>query len=83
MCSLMLIRRKNGSGKSIPAIGIHVMPKQMRRYANWKSVNNMMYLNGTDSTNEAWNSSRTLPRKNSSYDMVFADVHLFQNRVCI
>lgn len=56
----MLIRRKKGNGNKIPAIGIHVTPKQIRKYTSWRSVNVAMYLNGTDSTNEAWTSSRTL-----------------------
>lgn len=49
----MLMRIKNGKGNNIPAIGIHVTPKQRSKYTNWKSVNVAMYLNGTDSTNEA------------------------------
>lgn len=49
----MLMRRKNGKGNSIPAIGIHVTPKHTRKYTNWNMVNIAMYLNGTDSTNEA------------------------------
>lgn len=49
----MLTRRKNGNGNKIPAIGIHVTPKQTRKYTIWKSVNVAMHLNGTDSTNEA------------------------------
>lgn len=47
------MRRKNGKGNKIPAIGIHVIPKQTRKYTNWKIVNMAMYLNGTDSTKEA------------------------------
>lgn len=49
----MLMRTKNGKGNKIPAIGIHVTPKQNRKYTNWKIVNVAMYLNGTDSTKEA------------------------------
>lgn len=49
----MLKRMKNGNGNNIPAIGIHVTPKQTRKYTNWKIVNVAMNLNGTDSTNEA------------------------------
>ena len=49
----MLMRRKNGKGNNIPAIGIHVTPKHNRKYTNWKSVNIAMYLYGTNSTNEA------------------------------
>lgn len=47
------MRKKNGSGNNIPAIGIHVTPKQIKRYTTWKIVNIAMYLKGTDSTNEA------------------------------
>lgn len=50
---LMLVRRKNGKGNSIPAIGIHVIPKHRRKYTHWKSVKMSMYLNGTVSTKEA------------------------------
>lgn len=49
----MLTRRKNGKGNNMPATGIHVIPKQITRYMNWKSVNAAMLLKGTVSTNEA------------------------------
>lgn len=52
----------NGNGNKIPTMGIHVTPKQNRKYINWNSVNVMIYLNGTDSTNEAWFPSKTLPK---------------------
>lgn len=47
------MRRKNGKGNKMPATGIHVTPKQTKKYTSWKSVNMAMYLNGTDSTKEA------------------------------
>ena len=49
----MLIRRKNGKGKSIPAIGIQVIPKQISKYTNWNIVNAAMHLKGTDSMYDA------------------------------
>lgn len=49
----MGMRMKNGNGNNIPAIGIHVTPKQSRRYRNWKIVKTAMDLKGTDSTKEA------------------------------
>jgi hypothetical protein len=61
----MLISRKNGKGNNIPATGIHVTPKQMRRYANWKSVNIEICLKGTFSTNEAWGASNILLEEDS------------------
>ena len=57
---LMPMRMKNGKGKRIPAIGIHVTPKHNMKYANWKRVNMVIDLNGTMSTNEAWTPSFTL-----------------------
>lgn len=59
-CCLMVMRRKNGNGNSIPAIGIHVTPKHTSRYTIWKMVNAAICLKGTDSTKEAWVPSRTL-----------------------
>jgi len=50
---LNVISKKNGKGNNIPAIGIHVTPKQTKKYTHWKSVNNTIYLNGTDSTKVA------------------------------
>lgn len=49
----MLMRRKNGKGKRMPAIGIQVTPKTRSKYRNWKVVKIAMYLNGTDSTKDA------------------------------
>lgn len=63
MCSLMDIIKKNGKGNSIPAIGIHVTPKQIKRYTNWKAVKAAIYLNGTSSTNEAWRLCKTLQKE--------------------
>lgn len=75
---LMLMRRKNGKGNKIPAIGIHVTPKHTRKYTSWKSVNIAMDLNGTNSTNEAWTPSNTLPKvlhrqygKLNLYELIF------------
>lgn len=60
---------KNGSGNNIPATGIHVTPKQTKKYTSWKSVKVAMYLNGTDSTYEAWAPSRTLPKTNATKEL--------------
>lgn len=49
----MIISMKKGSGKRIPAIGIHVTPKHSMRYANWKRVNTAISLKGTNSTKDA------------------------------
>lgn len=49
----MGMRRKNGNGNNIPAMGIHVTPKQRSRYMNWKIVKAAINLKGTDSTKEA------------------------------
>lgn len=58
----MIIRRKNGNGNRIPAIGIHVTPKHSRRYTNWSIVKIAICLKGTDSTKDAWTPSKTLPK---------------------
>jgi hypothetical protein len=58
----MLMSRKNGKGNNIPATGIHVTPKQTKRYNNWKRVNVAIFLYGTDSTKEACAPSKTLPK---------------------
>lgn len=50
MCCRMLMRRKNGKGKRIPAIGIQVIPKQINKYTAWNIVKVAMYLKGTVST---------------------------------
>lgn len=59
-CCLMLMRRKNGKGKRMPAIGIQVTPKTTSKYTNWNIVKIAMHLNGTDSAKDAWTPSRTL-----------------------
>jgi hypothetical protein len=48
-----VINKKKGKGNNIPAMGIHVTPKQIKKYTHWKTVNKTMYLKGTDSTKEA------------------------------
>jgi len=58
----MLIIKKNGKGKRIPAIGIQVTPKHSRRYNIWKIVKPAIALKGTVSTNETWSPSKILPR---------------------
>lgn len=39
MYCLMLMRKKNGRGNNTPAIGVHAIPKQNRKYTSWKTVN--------------------------------------------
>lgn len=53
-------------GNKTPAIGIHVIPKQISKYAVWNSVNKAIALNGTVSTKVAWYSSRTLQKRRKS-----------------
>ena len=66
----MLISKKNGSGNRIPATGIHVNPKQSRKYANWNIVKQFITLKGTDSTNGACSPSRTLSTEDQLYNNI-------------
>lgn len=54
-------------GNKTPAIGIHVIPKQISKYMVWNSVNRAIDLNGTVSTKVAWYSSRTLQKKKVNF----------------
>ena len=47
-------------GNSTPAKGIQVIPKHADRYTSWNKVKVLIILNGTASTNEPCDSSRTL-----------------------
>ena len=62
----MRIIRKKGSGKRIPATGIHVVPKHIKRYTIWKIVKTAIVLDDTDSTKDAWGPSNTLQRLQTS-----------------
>lgn len=71
----MTISRKNGKGNRIPAIGIQVTPKHTRKYTIWNTVKIAMYLIGTDSTNEAWTTSKTL-QKIHTYIYIYCSNHI-------
>ena len=56
-------------GNKTPAIGTHVIPKHISKYAVWNIVNIAIVLNGTLSTNVAWYSARTLQRREKVFDL--------------
>lgn len=70
----MITRKNNGKGNRIPTVGIHVIKKQATRYANWKSVNETMCLNGTDSTKEGCAPSNTLSHKINDHEISICQI---------